>query len=304
MKDSLLIVGSVAYDCIETPLDSADFILGGSASYAALAASFFSSVKIVGVVGNDFKESDISRLAARNIDISALTFDTQKPTFFWRGKYHENFSSRETLDVRLNAFEGYMPKLGESAKKAKYVLLGNISPEIQESVLGDMENPEFVILDTMDLWIQTANAKLRELIRRTDLLILNDSEAKMLSENRNIICAGDALLEMGAKYVIIKTGEYGAMLFHPDGFFVIPAYPVRDLRDPTGAGDSFAGALAGYIAGAGKTDFETIKLGMLAGAATSSLTVESFSCYKLEESGLGEINRRCQYIEKITSIRR
>mgnify|MGYP000672969697 CR=1 FL=1 len=197
MKDSLLIVGSVAYDCIETPLDSADFILGGSASYAALAASFFSSVKIVGVVGNDFKESDISRLAARNIDISALTFDTQKPTFFWRGKYHENFSSRETLDVRLNAFEGYMPKLGESAKKAKYVLLGNISPEIQESVLGDMENPEFVILDTMDLWIQTANAKLRELIRRTDLLILNDSEAKMLSENRNIICAGDALLEMG-----------------------------------------------------------------------------------------------------------
>ena len=197
-----------------------------------------------------------------------------------------------------------MPKLGESAKKAKCVLLGNISPEIQESVLGDMENPEFVILDTMDLWIQTANAKLRELIRRTDLLILNDSEAKMLSENRNIICAGDALLEMGAKSVIIKTGEYGAMLFHPDGFFVIPAYPVRDLRDPTGAGDSFAGALAGYIAGAGKTDFETIKLGMLAGAATSSLTVESFSCYKLEESGLGEINRRCQYIEKITSIRR
>ncbi len=304
MKDSLLIVGSVAYDCIETPLDSADFILGGSASYAALAASFFSSVKIVGVVGNDFKESDISRLAARNIDISALTFDTKKPTVYARGKYHENFSSRETLDVRLNAFEGYMPKLGESAKKAKYVLLGNISPEIQESVLGDMENPEFVILDTMDLWIQTANAKLRELIRRTDLLILNDSEAKMLSENRNIICAGDALLEMGAKSVIIKTGEYGAMLFHPDGFFVIPAYPVRDLRDPTGAGDSFAGALAGYIAGAGKTDFETIKLGMLAGAATSSLTVESFSCYKLEESGLGEINRRCQYIEKITSIRR
>jgi len=302
MQNTLLVVGSVAYDCIETPLDSADFILGGSSSYAALAASFFCPVKVVGVVGNDFKESDIQRLKARGIDISGLKFDESRPTFFWRGKYHENFNSRDTLDVRLNAFEGYSPELKPDAKKSKFVLLGNISPEIQTAALDEVEQPEFVILDTMDLWINTANSQLKDIVKRSDLLILNDSEAKLLSENKNLICAGDILRKMGAKSVIIKTGEYGAMLFHESGFFTIPAYPVRTLHDPTGAGDSFAGALAGYIAGAGKTDFETIKKGMLVGAATASLTVESFSCYKLEETGLEEINRRRQYIETITKI--
>lgn len=302
MKEKLLVFGSVAYDSIETPIDSANFILGGSASYAALAASFFAPTQIVGIVGNDFKDSDVKRLTARNIDISGLKMDAEKPTFFWRGKYHEDFNGRETLDVRLNAFEGYMPELNEAAKMSKYVLLGNIAPETQEAALNAIRDPEFVILDSMDLWIQTANAKLKELIKRADMLILNDSEAKMLTDNRNLIVAGDALLQMGAKCAIVKNGEYGAMLFHKDGFFTVPAYPVRALHDPTGAGDSFAGALAGYIAGEGRTDFETIKRGMVAGSATASLTVESFSCYKLEETGISEIKRRCEYITSISKI--
>ena len=302
MAEKLLVVGSVAYDCIETPDDSADFILGGSASYAALAASYFAPTAISAIVGNDFKDSDVKRLTARSIDLSNLQSDSSKPTFFWRGKYLENFNSRETLDVRLNAYENFKPQLDETARNSKFVLLGNISPAIQSAVLDLVREPQFVILDTMDLWISTERDDLLKLVRRCDLLILNDSEAKMLAGTNNIIVAGRELMKLGVKSVIIKTGEYGAMLFSGDDFFVIPAYPVAALHDPTGAGDSFAGALAGYLAGCGKTDFESIKLGMLAGAATASMTVESFSCYKLEENGRNEIDRRCQYIKKISQI--
>ena len=302
MAEKLLVVGSVAYDCIETPDDSADFILGGSASYAALAASYFAPTAISAIVGNDFKDSDVKRLTARSIDLSNLQSDSSKPTFFWRGKYLENFNSRETLDVRLNAYENFAPQLDETARNSKFVLLGNISPAIQSAVLDLVREPQFVILDTMDLWISTERDDLLKLVRRCDLLILNDSEAKMLAGTNNIIVAGRELMKLGVKSVIIKTGEYGAMLFSGDDFFVIPAYPVVALHDPTGAGDSFAGALAGYLAGCGKTDFESIKLGMLAGAATASMTVESFSCYKLEENGRDEIDRRCQYIKKISQI--
>ncbi len=297
----LLVFGSIAYDCIETPIAKEDYILGGSASYAALAASYFSPVKMAGIVGCDFKDSDIARLKARNIDVSGLEH-SQKPTFFWRGKYHDNFNTRDTLDVQLNAFEGYEPTLADSYKQAEYVLLGNISPEHQKKVLDSVASPKFVVLDTMDLWINIALDSLKDMIKRVDLLIVNDSEAKMLSQERNIIKAGSVLLSLGAKSVIIKTGEYGAMLFHKDGFFVIPAYPVSELHDPTGAGDSFVGALAGYLAGKGSSDFSSLKQAMIYGAATASLTVESFSCYKLEENGFDEVERRAQYIKKISQL--
>lgn len=296
-----LVFGSVAYDCIETPLDKEDYILGGSASYAALAASYFCPVKMAGVVGCDFKESDIARLKARNIDISNLERSSE-PTFFWRGRYHDNFNSRDTLDVQLNAFEGWTPKLGGSCAATEYVLLGNISPDHQKAVLDAVKSPKFTVLDTMNLWIDIALDGLKALIKRVDLFIVNDSEAKQLSGEANIIRAGEKLSGMGAGSVIIKTGEYGAMLFHKDGFFVIPAYPVRELHDPTGAGDSFAGALAGYIAGKGDSSFESLKRAMVYGAATASLTVESFSCYKLEKSGFAEVERRAEYIKKISQL--
>ena len=297
----LLVFGSVAYDCIETPIAKEDYILGGSASYAALAASYFAPVKMAGIVGCDFKDSDINRLKARNIDVSGLEH-SQKPTFFWRGKYHDNFNSRETLDVQLNAFEGYSPKLADSYKNAQYVLLGNISPEHQSKVLNEVSSPKFVVLDTMDLWINIALEPLKEMIKRVNLLIVNDSEAKALAQERNIIRAGEKLSQMGAESVIIKTGEYGAMLFHKDGFFVIPAFPVTELHDPTGAGDSFVGALTGYLAGKDACDFTSLKNAMIYGAATASLTVESFSCYKLEKNGFDEVQRRADYIKKISQL--
>ncbi len=300
--NSVLVAGSIAYDCIETPLAKEDYILGGASCYAALACSYFAPVKMAGIAGNDFKASDMERLKARGIDVSGVEFDANKPTFFWRGKYHENFKSRETIDVRLNAFEDYSPKLSEEQASCGYVLLGNISPVLQESVLEQMKNPRFVVLDTMDLWISTANDTLRRLIGKVDLLILNDDEAKQLSGCSNLLKAGDALRDMGAKAVIIKKGEHGSMLFCDDGFFTMGTYPVRDLYDPTGAGDSYAGALIGYIASKGDASFETLKRAMLAAAATSSITVESFSCYKLEKSGMEEISRRMDYIRKISSI--
>lgn len=302
MDWKLLITGSVAYDSIETPLDKIERVPGGSAYYAAMAASFFSPPRMAGIVGTDFDDSDIERLKKRGINLDSLVRDASLPTFFWRGKYHDDFSSRETLEVQLNAFEHYSPALANSAENADVVLLGNISPKIQSTVLSETGGTPFVILDTMDLWINTANKPLRSLIKKADILLLNESEAKTLSGDRNIIAAGGHLLDMGAKSAIIKTGEYGAMLFHKDGFFTIPAFPVKDLRDPTGAGDSFAGALAGYITSKASYDFATIKRAMLAGAAAASLTVESFSCIKLEKSGMDEISRRANLIVKYSSI--
>lgn len=297
-----MITGSVAYDCIETPEHSEDFILGGSASYAALAASFFTPARIVAVVGNDFKKSDVKRLVKRGVNLDNLAVNAELPTFLWRGKYHDNFNSRDTIDVQLNAFEGYNPILDDASKAAQYVLLGNISPEVQTAVLKAVKKPKFVVLDSMDLWINITRPALDALVKKCDLFILNDSEARLMTGEHNIINAGNRLRKSGSKSVIIKLGEYGSMLFHRDGFFTIPAYPVKQLYDPTGAGDSFAGALTGYIAKADKTDFSTIKKAMLYASATASITVESFSCYKLEKSGLKEIEKRVRKIREISKI--
>lgn len=301
-ENSVLVYGSVAYDSIETPFDKEEFILGGSASYAALAASFFANACIIGAVSNDFKPSDTQRLLARNINLEGLQVKNDKKTFFWRGKYYLNFNKRDTLEVALNAYENYEPSIPNSLKSTPYVLLGNNDPMSQTKVLNELVSPKFVVLDTMNLWIETALKELKELIKRVDLLILNDSEAQQLASENNIVVCGDILREMGAKTVIIKKGEHGAMLFHKDGFFTIPAYPVRALHDPTGAGDSFAGALTGYLAKKNSTDFNTLKQAMLVGTAVASITVESFSCYKLEKAGLKEVDARLAYIKEISQL--
>lgn len=301
-NNSVLVYGSVAYDSIETPFDKAEYILGGSASYAALAASFFAPANILGCVGSDFKEDDIRRLSARGVGLEGLEIKDGKQTFFWRGKYHYNFNKRDTLEVRLDIMENYEPKIPQALRESPYVLLANLGPESQSKVLDAMQNPKFVVLDTMNLWIETALKELKDLLKRVDLLILNDSEAQELAGENNTVVCGDILREMGAKSVIIKKGEHGAMLFHEGGFFTIASYPVRKLIDPTGAGDSFAGALIGYIAKEDKTDFETLKRAMLAATATASITVESFSCHKLEEEGVEEIKKRENFIREISKI--
>ena len=301
-NNSVLVYGSGAYDSIETPFDKAEYILGGSASYAALAVSFFAPANIVAIVGSDFKEDDIRRLSARGVGLEGLEIKDGKQTFFWRGKYHHNFNKRDTLETRLGIMENYEPKIPQSLCNSPYVLLANSGPESQSKVLDAIKNPKFVVLDTMNLWIEIAQKELKDLIKRVDLLILNDSEAQELAGENNTIVCGDILREMGAKSVIIKKGEHGAMLFHESGFFTIASYPVRKLVDPTGAGDSFAGALIGHIAKEDKTDFETIKCAMLAATATASITVESFSCLKLEEEGIEEIKKRENFIREISRI--
>ncbi|MBR4596840.1 MAG: bifunctional hydroxymethylpyrimidine kinase/phosphomethylpyrimidine kinase, partial [Opitutales bacterium] len=249
-----------------------------------------------------FRQDDLRRLSARGIGLGGLEIKDGGQTFFWRGKYHMNFNRRDTIEVRLGVAENYEPEIPQPVRECPYVLLANSSPQTQTKVLDAVKKPEFCVLDTMNLWIETAQEELKKLIKRVDLLILNDSEAMQLANESNAVVCGDILRQMGAKSVIIKKGEHGAMLFHDDGFFTIPAYPVRVLRDPTGAGDSFAGALIGRLAKDGETGFRAIKRAMLSAAATASMTVETFSCRKLEEAGEAEILKRENYISQISSI--
>jgi sugar/nucleoside kinase (ribokinase family) len=298
----LLVVGSVAFDNVITPQAEQERILGGAASYCSFAASYYAKVRMVGVVGNDFGESDLDRLRARGIDLEGVKRDESGPTFFWKGKYHENFNRRDTLDIRLNVFENFRPDLPDSYLNSEFVLLGNIHPALQMHVLDQLSGTPFVLADTIDLWIETEREALLSLIKKVSLFVINDSEAEELTGESNIILAGDKLLQMGPQSVIIKKGEHGAVLFHEDGQFALPAYPVIQLNDPTGAGDSFAGALIGRLASRNRTDFSAIKEAMLYATCTASLTVEAFGCDRLESAGKSEIEQRVNTLQKLISV--
>ena len=298
----LLVVGSVAFDNVITPYGSQEGILGGAASYCSFAASYFAQTRMVGVIGNDFGEEYISRLRNRDIDLEGLQVDTSGPTFFWKGKYHENFNRRDTLDIQLNVFEKFRPDLPQNYIDSKFVLLGNIHPALQMHVLDQLEGSPFVVADTIDLWIEIERNALLELIKRVSLFVINDTEAEELTEESNIILAGQKLRELGPETVIIKKGEHGAILFHENGSFALPAYPVTELRDPTGAGDSFAGALIGRLASRNCTDFSAIKDAMVYGTCTASLTVEAFGCDRLESAGTKEIKQRVEELKRIISL--
>ncbi|MDR2513508.1 MAG: PfkB family carbohydrate kinase [Puniceicoccales bacterium] len=298
----LLVTGSIAYDDIETPRGNGENLLGGSASYASIAASYFTDVHIVGVVGTDFRGGDRTRLSARGIAMDGLHQDCSGQTFHWRGKYHENYNQRDTLDVSPGVFSGFLPTLPPACRTIPYVLLSNITPALQWHVLSQVQSPRFVLLDTMDLWIETAHADLLRILPRADILIVNDSEARSLGSDDNLIRAGQTLRQMGARAVIVKKGEHGALLFHPDGLFALPAHPVIELHDPTGAGDSFAGALAGTLAALQRTDFAACKLAMLYATALASLTVEAFSCDRLESAGIAEIEERASNIRQMIAL--
>jgi sugar/nucleoside kinase (ribokinase family) len=298
----LLVVGSVAFDNVITPYDSQEGILGGAASYCSFAASYFAQPRMVGVIGNDFGEEYISRLRNRDIDLEGLQVDSSGPTFFWKGKYHENFNRRDTLDIQLNVFEKFRPDLPQNYLDSKFVLLGNIHPALQMHVLDQLEGSPFVVADTIDLWIEIERNALLELIKRVSLFVINDTEAEELTEESNIILAGQKLRDLGPETVIIKKGEHGAILFHENGSFALPAYPVTELRDPTGAGDSFAGALIGRLASRNRTDFSAIKDAMVYGTCTASLTVEAFGCDRLESAGTKEIKKRVEELKSIISL--
>ncbi len=300
----VLVVGSIAYDSIITPHLSGERILGGSASYASIAASYFGPVNLVAVVGHDFEPAHEARLARLGVNLEGLQRDHTGPTFAWAVRYTENFDRRETIRTQLNVFSRFKPKLPLGYRSSRYILLGNIQPQLQAHVLDQLAEKAFVIADTIDLWINTERNAFEKLLERTDGLVINDSEARLITGRTNLIEAGHRLLAMGPKFAVVKKGEHGALLFHPDGLFAVPAYPVVEINDPTGAGDSFAGAFIGYVAATGRTDFPSIKRALIHATAAASLTVQAFGCDALEKAGRKEILSRVAKIEAMITIDR
>jgi len=288
----VLVVGSIALDHIKTPTAEHHQLLGGSASYAAVAASFFGPVQLVGVVGDDFPSQHKQLFAHRKIDLTGLEVAAGQ-TFCWSGEYEMNMNNRKTLSVALNVFEKFQPKLPESYRETPYVLLGNIAPSLQRMVCKQIRKPKFVVADTMDLWIGMARADLLELLKEVDMLILNDSEAKQLVEEDNLIRAGRKIVTLGPRYVAVKKGEHGCLLFGRDGeFFSTGAFPLEDILDPTGAGDCFAGGFIGHLARTDDISFANLKEAIIQGTLVASFCCEEFSLRRLEKLGEGEICER------------
>src|SRR5205814_1593577 len=286
---SLLVVGSIAIDTVKTPVEEHSDLLGGSASYAALGASFFSPVRLVGIVGNDFPESEFQFWKSRKIDAEGVERVNGK-TFRWSGEYSWDLNTRETRSVALNVFENFRPKLPGWYRKTDFVLLANIAPSLQSHVLDQMEKSRFIVADTMDLWIETTRTDLDALLPRVDLLILNESEAREMTKETSLIKAGRKMRKFGPRYVAIKKGEHGALLFGDDEFFSCGAYPLEDIHDPTGAGDTFAGGIAGYLAGNVKSvHFTDLRKAIIYGSVLASFAVEDFSLERLRKLSMDEI---------------
>ena len=289
---SLLVVGSVAFDSIETPVASREHVIGGSAVHFSYAAALFAPVKLVGVVGEDWPDEFTQLLSERGVDTRGLEVVEGKKTFYWKGKYLPNMNDRETLDVQLNVFGEFDPVLPEDYRQSRLVFLANGSPHLQLKVLDQVADPQLVVADTMDLWIQQEPEALLRLLQRVQGVVLNDSEAKLLTQEENLIRAGHKILELGPDFVIIKKGEHGAMLFSAEAIYVLPAFPTCDVVDPTGAGDSFAGGMMGFLAEAGKADATTIKSAIAYGTLTASFQVEDFSLERMKSLTRADLDQR------------
>ena len=299
---SLLIVGSVALDNVATPFDKVENALGGSAVYISLSASYFSGpVHIVGVVGDDFPKKYITMLESHDIVCDGLQIVPGGKTFRWAGKYHYDLNTRDTLLTELNVFENFDPVIPDALKKAKYLCLGNIDPVLQLKVLDQIEKPRFVICDTMNYWIEGKKDDLLKVFKRIDVLIINDSEARLLAHEPNLIKAAKAIREMGVPSLIIKKGEHGALLFTEDVIFSAPAYPLEMIHDPTGAGDSFAGGFVGYLHKSQDTSPECLKRAVVYGSTMASFCVERFSTKGLE--GLSNLRIQDRFREFLTISR-
>lgn len=300
---SILVVGSVAYDGIETPFGKVDRILGGSATFISITASYFTQpMHLVGVVGNDFADEDLQRFNDRNIDLEGLQIDKSGKTFFWQGRYHYDLNNRDTLDTQLNVFERFDPIIPNSYKNPKIVCLGNIAPALQSKVLDQVNDPELVILDTMNFWIEGAREDLMKTLNRVDVLIINDSEARELSGEPNLVRAADAIRKMGPKTLIIKKGEHGALLFTNSSIFSAPAYPMVDIFDPTGAGDTFLGGFAGWLGRSGDFSDDNFRRAVIYGSAMASFCVEKFGPNRLFDLTPTEIADRYTEFRALSAI--
>lgn len=300
--NKLLIVGTVAFDAIETPFGKTDKILGGAATFIGLSASHFSlNAAIVSVVGEDFPEAYLQLLQQKNIDISGIEIVKGGKTFYWKGKYHNDLNSRDTLVTELNVLADFNPKVPVAYQDADVVMLGNLHPNIQISVLDQMtQKPKLVVLDTMNFWMDCALAELKEVMKRVDVITINDEEARQLSGEYSLVKAAKVIHEMGPKYVVIKKGEHGALLFHNQEVFFAPALPLEEVFDPTGAGDTFAGGFSGYLAQSGNISFHNMKNAIIQGSNLASFCVEKFGTERMENLSKEEVNQRLQQFKSLT----
>jgi sugar/nucleoside kinase (ribokinase family) len=301
---SLVVIGTVAFDAIETPFGKTDKIVGGAATYASLAASYFyDKVKIVAVVGDDFPQSEIKDINKHNIDTEGLQIKQGEKSFFWAGKYHNDMNSRDTLVTDLNVLADFDPIIPASYQDCEYLMLGNLTPQVQQTVIKRLKNrPKLIVMDTMNFWMDIALDDLLETIKMVDVLTINDAEARQLSGEYSLVKAARKILTMGPKYLIIKKGEHGALLFNDDKIFAAPALPLAEVFDPTGAGDTFAGGFIGYMAKVGTVNFNNMKNAIIFGSALASFCVEKFGTEKIRNLTQHEIAARVQEFVSLASF--
>lgn len=299
----LLTVGSVAFDDIQTPLGHAEKIVGGAATYISLAASYFTNdLKLVSVIGGDFPQEELDYLESVGVDLEGLQIKKDEKSFFWAGRYHDNMNARDTLDTQLNVLADFDPIIPESYRNEDYVMLGNLTPAVQMKVIDQMENrPKLIALDTMNFWMDIAWDELMAVVAKIDVLIINDEEARQMSKEYSLVKAAKKIMEIGPKFLIIKKGEHGALLFHKDEIFFAPALPLAEVFDPTGAGDTFAGGFMGYMAQTDEVTFENMKRAVIFGSALASFCVEKFGIERLKGlSNMDVINRVERFVKLVS----
>ncbi len=302
---SLLTVGTVAFDTIETPYGKAEMVVGGSCTYVSMAAAYFTNdINLCAVVGDDFPKSELDGFRAKGINLEGLEIKKGEKSFFWHGRYHKDMNGRDTLVTDLNVLANFNPILPESYKTSDFVMLGNLTPDVQMSILNQMtKKPKLVALDTMNFWMDVALKPLLKVIKKIQILIINDEEARQLSGQQSLRKAATKILTMGPKYLVIKKGEHGAMLFHKNDVFYVPALPLEEVFDPTGAGDTFAGGFMGYIASTGKPTFENMKRAIIYGSALASFCVEKFSTEGLKGLTQEQIQGRIKEFTKMVKVK-
>ena len=301
---SLITVGTMAFDAIETPFGKADKIVGGSATYVAYAASnFVKPVQQISIIGYDFPEEEMEELRSRGVEMDGVEVVKDKRSFFWSGRYHEDMNSRDTLVTDLNVLADFDPKVPDSYQGAEFLMLGNLAPKIQLNVIQELKHrPKLIVMDTMNFWMESAMSELRIVLKYVDMLLVNDAEARQLTGHFSLVKAAKVIMEMGPKYVIIKKGEHGALLFHNDEVFYAPALPLEEVFDPTGAGDTFAGGFMGYLAKTNDISFDNMKRAIIVGSAMASFCVEKFGPTRLKEITKEDIDARVQQFKDLVSF--
>lgn len=300
----LTVIGTMAFDSIETPFGKAERIIGGAATYIGLAASYFTdSTSLVSVIGEDFPKEFLQNLRERSINLDGVELREGEKSFFWAGKYHTDMNSRDTLDTQLNVLADFKPVVPENSKSSDFLMLGNLTPAVQMSVIDQMtERPKLIVMDTMNFWMEIAMDELKEVIGKVDVLSINDEEARLLTNEYSLVKAARQILKMGPSYLIIKKGEHGALLFHKHEVFFAPALPLEDVFDPTGAGDTFAGGFIGYLASKDEVNFEHMKQAVIYGSAMASFCVEKFGTERLMNLDREEIEARAKRFIDLTQV--